>query len=39
MKIYKNKEEIMNDILEIDKYLYEREKMKRPKGMTDSVLN
>lgn len=39
MKIFKKREEIQADIEEIDKYLYEREKMKKPKDMTNEVLN
>jgi hypothetical protein len=39
MRIFKKREEIQIDIEEIDKYLYEREKMKKPKDMTNEVLN
>lgn len=39
MRIVKDKEEVQADIEEIDKYLYEREKMKRPKDMTNAELN
>lgn len=39
MKLHKQKEQILNDILEINKYLYEREKLRRPQGMSDSELN
>jgi hypothetical protein len=39
MKIVKEKSEIEADIEEIDRYLYEREKMKRPKDMTNAELN
>ena len=35
MKIFKKREEIQADIEEINKYLYEREKMKKPKDMTN----
>jgi hypothetical protein len=39
MKIVKQRTEIQADIEEIDRYLYEREKMKRPKDMTNAELN
>ena len=39
MRLEREKSEVVNDMVEIDKYLYERERLKRPRGMGNGELN